>query len=178
LTLCYLDECGFSPSQPVTYSWTRCGERKRIPYENPQRRRVNALAALVRDDPSPSLTWDTAPRHLTSHDLLAFLPGIPRRTDVPLVVVLDNGSHHRSDTIRAALPDLWAQRIYLYFLPSYSPELNRIEPVFRVIKHQEMPTRTYPTVPALEAAVDTAFAAYETRHYNAAKARTKPGLPA
>ncbi len=162
----------------MPYSWTRRGERRCIPYENPQRRRVNALAALVRDDPSPSLTWDTAPRHLTSRDLLAFLPGIPRRTDVPLVVVLDNASHHRSEAVRAALPGLWAQRIHLYFLPSYSPELNLIEPVFRVIKHQEMPARTYSTVPALEDAVDTAFTAYETRHYNAAKARIQPGLPA
>ena len=26
------DECGFAPSQPVSYSWVRAGERKRIPY--------------------------------------------------------------------------------------------------------------------------------------------------
>jgi putative transposase len=162
----------------VTYSWTRCGERKRIPYENPQGRRLNVLAALVRDDPSPSLTWDTAPRSLTSQDLLAFLPTIPRRTDVPLVVVLDNASLHRSTVVKAALPGLWAQRISLYFLPPYSPELNAIEPVFRVIKHQEMPQRTYPTDPALAEAVDTAFTAYETRHYEAAKHRIQPGLPA
>lgn len=162
----------------MTSSGTRRGERKRIPYENPQRRRVNALAALVRADPSPSLTWDTTTRHLTSSDLLAFLPGIPRRTDLPLVVALDNASHHRSETIRAALPQLWAQRLYLYFLPSYSPELHLIEPLFRVIKHQEMPARTYTTIPALEAAIDTAFPTYETRHYNAAKARIQPGLPA
>jgi hypothetical protein len=162
----------------VTYSWTRCGERKRIPYANPQGRRLNVLAALVRDDPSPSLTWDTAPRSLTSQDLLAFLPTIPRRTDVPLVVVLDNASLHRSTVVKAALPALWAQRIYLFFLPPYSPELNAIEPVFRVIKHQELPQRTYPTDSALAEAVDTAFTAYETRHYEAAKRRIQPGLPA
>jgi putative transposase len=162
----------------VTYSWVRRGERKRIPYENPQGRRLNVLAALVKQDPSPSLTWDTAPRTLRSRDLLAFLPGIPRRADRPLVVVLDNGSLHRSAEVKAALPALWAQRIYLYFLPPYSPELNAIEPVFRVIKHQEMPERTYTSDTALTAAVDTAFAAYETRHYEAAKARIHPGLPA
>lgn len=162
----------------MTYSWARRGERKRIPYENPQGRRLNVLAALVKQGPSPSLTWDAAPRTLRSRDLLAFLPGIPRRTDVPLVVVLDNASLHRSAVVRDALPALWTQRIYLYFLPPYSPELNDIEPVFRVIKHQEMPGRTYTTDAALEAAVDAAFAAYETRHYEAAKARIHPGLPA
>jgi len=162
----------------VSYSWTRCGERKHLPYENPQGRRLNVLAALVRDDPSPSLTWDTAPRSLTSADLLAFLPGIPRRTDRPLVVVLDNASLHRSGTVRAALPTLWAQRIYLYFLPPYSPELNLIEPVFRVVKHNDLPERSYTTDPALEDAVDAAFTRYEDRHYAAAKARIQPGLPA
>jgi putative transposase len=162
----------------VTYSWVRRGERKRIPYENPQGRRLNVLAALVKQGPSPSLTWDSVARTLRSRDLLAFLPGIPRRTDLPLVVVLDNGSLHRSAEVKAALPKLWAQRIYLYFLPPYSPELNEIEPVFRVIKHQEMPARTYPTDAALTTAVDTAFTTYETRHYEAAKARIHPGLPA
>ncbi len=158
----------------MTYSWTRRGQRKRIPYENPQGRRLNVLAALVKQEPSPSLTWDAAPRTLRSSDLLTFLPTIPRRTDVPLVVVLDNASLHRSAVVQAALPALWAQRIYLYFLPPYSPELKAIEPVFRVIKHQEMPERTYTT----DAAVDDAFAAYETRHYDAAKAHIHPGLPA
>jgi putative transposase len=35
LRLAFLDECGFSPSQPSTLSWVRRGERKRVPYENP-----------------------------------------------------------------------------------------------------------------------------------------------
>lgn len=162
----------------MNYSWTRCGTRKQVPYEAPRNRRVNALAALVRDGPSPSLTWDSAPRSLTSQDLLAFLPAIPRRTDVPLVVVLDNGSLHVSAAVKAALPQLWAQRIYLYYLPPYSPKLNLIEPVFGVIKHHDLPERTYPSVAAIETAVDDAFSRYETRHYDLAKARIQPGLPA
>jgi hypothetical protein len=39
--------------------------------------------------------------------------------------------------------------------------LNRIEPVFRVIKDHALPERTYPTLAALEAAVDAAYAAFE-----------------
>jgi hypothetical protein len=147
----------------VSYSWTLRGQRKRVPYENPQGRRVNALAALVVDGPQPSLTWDQAPRTLTSADLLAFLAGIPCPPNRPLVVVLDNGSLHRSAVVRAALPALWAQRIYLYYLPPYSPELNAIERVFRSIKYDELPERSYCTLPALELAVDEAFGHYEDR---------------
>jgi transposase len=163
VTLCYLDECGFAPSQPVSYSWTLRGQRKRVPYENPRGRRVNLLAALVQDGPTPSLTWDQAPRTLSSLDLLAFLAGIPRAAGQPLVVVLDNGSSHSSRLIKDALPQLWAKRIYLYYLPPYSPELNAIERVFRVIKHYDLPERTYTTVAALATAIDCAFTRYEAR---------------
>lgn len=51
----YLDESGFAPSQPVSYSWVRAGERKRIPYENPEGQRKNVLAALDVDSPVASL---------------------------------------------------------------------------------------------------------------------------
>ena len=35
LVLTYLDECGFAPSQPVTYSWVLPGERKLFPTSTP-----------------------------------------------------------------------------------------------------------------------------------------------
>ena len=35
--------------------------------------------------------------------------------------------------------------IYLYYLPAYSPELNRIEPVFKQAKHHDIPVRSYTT---------------------------------
>src|SRR5262249_5534495 len=68
---------------------------------------------------------------------------------------------HRSKEARAAIPDLWARGVYLYFLPAYSPELNAIEPAFRAIKHDRMPERRYATLAALIDAVHTAFTTYE-----------------
>ncbi len=50
--------------------------------------------------------------------------------------------------------------IYLYFLPSYSPALNRIEPVFRQINHQEIPGRSYATRAEPRTAVEQGFADY------------------
>jgi putative transposase len=126
LTLYYLDECGFSPSQPVSWSWTLRGRRKRLPYENPQGKRVNALAAL-RVSGSAEVDWDLFRRTLQADDLLAFLRTLPREPGTPLVVVLDNASIHKNRVVKAALPALWRERIYLYYLPPYSPELNRIE---------------------------------------------------
>ena len=51
----------------------------------------------------------------------------------------------------------------LLFLPPYSPELNRIEPVFKQVKHHEMPTRSFTSRADLRVAVDAGFDAYRQR---------------
>jgi transposase len=158
----FLDECGFSPSLPVTWSWVLPGERKRIPYENPQRRRWNTLALYAPDGVQPAFDWIGSPRAFTAEDLLHFLLERPP-CPVPLVIVLDNASLHRSRAVQDALPRLWAKRIYFYFLPAYSPELNLIEAVFHGIKHYALPERTYTPLAALEAAVDGAYSDFEAQ---------------
>ena len=55
------------------------------------------------------------------------------------------------------------QGTYLYFLPAYSPELNRIEPVFKQVKHHDMPTRSFTTRADLRKAVVDGFDAYRRR---------------
>ena len=110
----------------MTATWVRRGERQRVPYENPQRRRYNPLVLYAPRGVQPAWDWICKPRAFTAEDLIHFLlerPACP----VPLVIVLDNASLHRSQAVRAALPRLWARGIYFYFLPAYSPELNAIE---------------------------------------------------
>lgn len=162
LTLAYLDECGFASSQPVSYSWTAASSRQALPYENPGGRRVNALGVLITDGATSQLWWDRVPRSLTSQDLLTVLPVVPKPTG-RLVVVLDNGTIHRSRRIQEARPRLLRQGIERSYLPPYSPELNAIEAVFGGIKAHDLPARRYTTVPALLAAVDAGFTAAETR---------------
>ena len=156
LVLYYLDECGFSPTLPVGYSWSLPGQRKLIRYEAPQGRRVNALAAYRPYGRSPRLEVFTAERTWDSHDLLGFLTALPW-SKVPRVVVLDNASIHTSAIVRQARHRLAAAGIYLYFLPPYSPELNQVEPVFRQVKHQEIPQRSFTTRTGLREAVVMGF---------------------
>lgn len=163
LSLVYLDEVGFSPSQPMTYSWVLPGQRRWVPYENPQGRRLNVLAALVSAGPEPTLIWWALPRTLTSDDLLVFLrealPPGPR----PRVVVLDNAPIHTSGAVQRAQPDLERAGIFLEYLPPYSSQLNRIEPLFGGIKHHDLPERSYPNLLALYQAVSAAFERAEER---------------
>jgi hypothetical protein len=159
----------------MTLTWVRRGERKRVRYENPQRRRLNVLAATVQWTDHQELYWLPARRHFTAVDLVCCLEqlAVPDRVTV---VVLDNASFHRDRVVRATRPQLRAQGVYLYYLPAYSPELNDIERLFRTIKHQELPERTYPTFDALEAAVCAAFTRVEAVYDG--KPSHQPGLPA
>jgi len=144
----------------VTYSWVPAQERKRVPYESPRRRRYNVMALYAPTVPAPFLDWHGRSTHLTSDELIGLL-AVRRRTDLPLIVILDNASLHRALDVQDAVPELWKRRVYLYYLPPYSPELNAIERVFRTIKHHELPERTYATLPRLITAVEAAFARQE-----------------
>ena len=159
LRLCYLDECGFAPSLPISYSWCLPGQRKRVKYEYPQGRRVNVLAAYRPDGPDPWLGSQAFERTLNSDDLLDYLRSLPVSA-VPRVVVLDNASLHISKVVKAQRRALAQRGIYLYYLPTYSPELNRIEPVFRQVKYQEIPVRSYTSKAALRQAVEHGFDSY------------------
>lgn len=147
---------------PTGYSWCLPKQRKRVKYEYPQGRRVNALATYEPFAPVPGLNARAFERTLTSDDLIAYLKSLPG-ADVPRVVVLDNAGVHTSKVMKAARPGLAKLGIYLYYLPAYSPELNRIEPVFKQVKHHEMPTRSFTSKADLRKAVEDGFETYRRR---------------
>ena len=70
LALYYLDECGFSPTLPVGYSWSSPGQRKLIRHEAPQGRRVIALAAYRPYGRSPRLEVFTAQKSQEDYNQL------------------------------------------------------------------------------------------------------------
>lgn len=75
----------------------------------------------------------------------------------PLMIVLDNYSVHKSQPVQDAVAKLETADIYLVYLPSYSPELSAIEPIWNDVKHHYMPTRSYEQVASLKQATDDAL---------------------
>jgi hypothetical protein len=166
----FLDESGFAPTLPTTSTWARAKARARVPYEAPQRRRVNVLGAWAPFGATPRFAYASRTGKLDSAAFLAFVwrdvGGMtPPLGEAPAgfrrarrcVVVLDNYSVHHSQAVKAVLPGLAAAGIELVHLPPYSPELNLIEGLWRHVKHEELPVRSYTTAQALQAAVDHAL---------------------
>ena len=170
IELYYLDESGFAPTLPLGYTWAREGVRPVVPYEAPQGRRVNVLGALNPFGCNPRLLHTSGTGKIDSRALLSFIWHDLAGMSTPLgvvpegyerkevrVIVLDNYSVHHSQEVKAHLPALQAIGISLFYLPPYSPELNLIEGVWRHIKYEDMPIRTYRTGEALKSAVDLAL---------------------
>ncbi|WP_052733155.1 transposase [Hymenobacter terrenus] len=63
----------------------------------------------------------------------------------PTVRVLDNASIHKAHAVKAQLACWAAQGLTLLFLPPYSPELNRIEILWRFCKHYWLTPDAYLT---------------------------------
>ena len=109
LDLFFLDETGFSPSLPPTYTWAPDARQPVIPYENPEGRRVNVLAAQAAPGTHQHapLTWRTASHPWKGAHVLACLRNtLPGRAGIPRIVVLDNAGIHRSRTVRQARREL------------------------------------------------------------------------
>ena len=69
---------------------------------------------------------------------MGFLGLLTQHVAKPLTVVLDNASIHTAKRIRPYVDLLKKQGLTLYFLPPYSPELNRIEKLWHKTKHTWM----------------------------------------
>jgi putative transposase len=174
--LFYLDQCGVAPTLPPGYTWAREGVRPLLRYEAPQGRRVNVLGAFAPVGPQPRFVYESrlaGEGKLDGAALLDFvcravvgLPGGRAALDAlpadyrrarPCTVALDNYGVHHSKPVKAALPRLEAIGVAFYYLPAYSPKLNRIEPEWHALKYDRLQDRSFTTGPALKAAVDAAL---------------------
>jgi putative transposase len=79
------------------------------------------------------------------------------RRAVPATIALDNYGVHHSKVVTAALPTLAALGVSFYYLPPYSPKLNRIEPEWHALKYHRLADCSFTSGPSLKAAVEAAL---------------------
>jgi transposase len=74
---------------------------------------------------------------------------------VPITVVLDNARYPRCALVQAVAQQL---QIELLFLPPYSPHLNLMERLGKLVKKQCLYAKYYPDFTAFTTAIDTCLA--------------------
>lgn len=147
LTLHYFDESGFSQRSSLPYAWSPVGQPLRLPAFS-HRRRLNVLGFLSRQD---GFRYHATDGRVTTETVItAFTQCFgDRPREKSAVVNLDNAAIHRSARFRQHIEQWQAQRVFVLFLPPYSPELNRIESLWRAIKYHALPIRAYQTFESL-----------------------------
>ena len=79
----------------------------------------------------------------------------------PITLVLDNARYQRNALVQSLADSLG---IELLFLPSYSPNLNLIERLWKFIKRRSLYGRYHPTFADFRAAIEQVLAELSTKH--------------
>jgi transposase len=79
----------------------------------------------------------------------------------PITLVLDNARYQRNAAVQALAEQV---RITLLFLPSYSPNLNLIERLWKFIKRRALYGRYHPTFADFQAAIQETLDGLPTTH--------------
>jgi transposase len=79
----------------------------------------------------------------------------------PITLVLDNARYQRNAMVQAMAKELG---LTLLFLPSYSPNLNLIERLWKFIKRRSLYGRYHPTFAEFRAAIEEVLDGLETTH--------------
>jgi len=84
----------------------------------------------------------------------------------PVTLVLDNARYQRNAVVQALAVEL---EISLLFLPSYSPNLNLIERLWKFIKRRAVYGRYHPAFQEFQAAIQETIAGLQSQHAESLK---------
>jgi len=139
----YFDEAGFTLTASLPYAWQPIGKRIEVESRGNQGKRQNVLGFLRWDgaDFYAAAFEGNIDSHLVGGCFRAF--AAEKKGAKPKLIILDNAPAHRGEEFAEELEELEQMGIFVLFLPSYSPELNLIELLWRKIKYEWLPLDIY-----------------------------------
>jgi len=138
LDLYYFDEAGFNLRPEVPYAWQDVGKTIRIPSSSSKR--INVLGFCNKEQ---DFHATTVLGSVNSAIVLACFDQFCLTIRKKTTVIIDNASIHTSKKFKEKLPEWKKKGLNIKFLPTYSPELNLIEIVWRFIKYSWLPLTAY-----------------------------------
>ena len=136
--LYYFDESGFSLTPDVPYAWQAVGETIEIPSSRSKRLNVLGFCNKQQD-----FHANTVQGYVDSAVVIACFDQFCDTINKKTIVVVDNASMHTSSKFKGKLGEWEENGLIVKYLPTYSPELNLIEIVWRLIKYNWLPLSAY-----------------------------------
>jgi transposase len=133
---------GVHPTHAVRFTrgWIKKGERKEIP-TNGSQKRLNILGALnLAEMALHTRQYDT----INGGNIVAFLAYLLTVMPLGIIhVILDQARYHTCNEVKEWL--VLNPRIRLHYLPPYSPNLNSIEPCWKIMHEHTTNNLYHPT---------------------------------
>lgn len=142
IDLSYLDESGFCPWMPTSYSDCFRGEQKRLEQTPRKGRRLSILGLL---QPMVSFIDGLVIGSFNGDRYITMREEQARQAQQKLaetgrirVIVQDNGPVQTCKQVKAKWPEWEAQGLYFFFLPKYCSALNPIKTEWHQLKTHEL----------------------------------------
>lgn len=134
IDLYYGDESHFGLTPNIPYAWQHKDRQILLPCKKSKRLTVFGLLSI--DSKMEYFTIESSVKSSHIIDCIdTFCKSITKKT----VIVLDNAPVHRSKLFKSKMIQRQNEDLYIFFLPPYSPELNKIEIIWRFIKYRWLP---------------------------------------
>lgn len=154
IDLYFADESHVCTEGYVPYGWQFRGEDVFIPSQKAHR--LNIFGMIDRNNRYEGFSTQES---ITADKVADFLDRLSFRIKKDTFVVLDNASVHRGKLIAELRPIWEKRRLFLFFLPPYSPHLNLAETLWRILKGKWIRTADYVSTDSLLYATNRALAA-------------------
>ena len=136
----YFDETGFNLIPAIPYSWQENGDIIEIPSSS-----STTLSVLGFMDKSCNFHGYTVKGTVNADVAISCFNDFCQTITKNTVVILDNSPVHTSKAFKAEIENWKEKKLFIKYLPKYSPELNDIEILWRFAKYEWMPFDAYQT---------------------------------
>jgi len=153
------DEASFPQWGSLSYTWAKRGEQPTV--KTSGKRKGYKVFGLI-EYFSGRFFYQGQEGRFTSESYQAFLSEVLRQTRKPLFLIQDGAKYHTSKSTR----DFFAahqERLTVCQLPSYSPDYNPIEYLWRKVKKEATHNKYFEAFEHLVYSVDKTLAAFTER---------------
>jgi transposase len=151
--LLFGDEASFPQWGTLTYTWARRGQQPTV--KTSGKRKGYKVFGLI-EYFTGRLFYQGQEGRLNSATYIAFLKSVLAYTLHPIILIQDGARYHTSAETSAFFAQQ-AARLQVFQLPTYSPDYNPIEKLWKKIKQQDTHLHYFPTFEVLTDTVEQAL---------------------
>jgi len=155
--LLFGDEASFAQWGSLGYTWSKRGQQPLV--KTTGKRKGYKVLGLI-EYVSGQLFYQGQTERLNAERYCAFLLTVLESTKQPLILIQDGARYHTARATQVFVAQ-HAERLQVYQLPSYSPDYNPIEHLWRNVKREQTHNRYFATFESLTQAVEESLAAFQ-----------------